>query len=204
MGEWAGERSQNCWECAKTLAFFTKLQFEFSVSMCSKRRTIRLQSAHSLVYILKCFLRTHQHNQLERTKVKNQTSTQKWLMNQWWRHLTPQLNLSCISPFESLFSLDTCRIVKKNDTGSSCAESIDFQCKLEEEQNIPITEINSVYSMAASVRQKQVGLITSECYKWCYHCNQLTVVYNMSKCVWKLWHTIRLRKILSGVCIGEM
>nr|XP_046156483.1 uncharacterized protein LOC123996807 isoform X1 [Oncorhynchus gorbuscha] len=51
---------------------------------------------------------------------------------------------------------DTCRIVKKNDTGSSCAESTDFQCKLEEEQNIPITEINSVYSMAASVRHKQV------------------------------------------------
>lgn len=101
-------------------------------------------------------------------------------MNQWWRHLTPQPKLWCISPLESLFSLDTCRIVKGHDTGGSCAESIHFQCKLEEYQYIPIIEINSVYSMAASVRQKQVGLITSECYKWCYHCNQLTVVYNKS------------------------
>ncbi|XP_029563488.1 bifunctional phosphoribosylaminoimidazole carboxylase/phosphoribosylaminoimidazole succinocarboxamide synthetase isoform X1 [Salmo trutta] len=51
---------------------------------------------------------------------------------------------------------DTCRIVKGHDTGGSCAESIHFQCKLEEDQYIPIIEINSVYSMAASVRQKQV------------------------------------------------
>ncbi|KAK6313949.1 hypothetical protein J4Q44_G00154080 [Coregonus suidteri] len=53
---------------------------------------------------------------------------------------------------------DTCRIVKRHDTGGSCAESIDFQCKLEEDQYIPIIEINSVCSMAASVsaRQKQL------------------------------------------------
>uniref|UniRef100_A0A4W5PCA4 Uncharacterized protein n=1 Tax=Hucho hucho TaxID=62062 RepID=A0A4W5PCA4_9TELE len=53
---------------------------------------------------------------------------------------------------------DTCRIVKRHDTGGSCADSIEFQCKLEEDQYIPIIEINSVCSMAASVssRQKQV------------------------------------------------
>ncbi|XP_035593066.1 multifunctional protein ADE2 isoform X1 [Oncorhynchus keta] len=51
---------------------------------------------------------------------------------------------------------DTHRPVKRHDTGGSCAESIDFQYK-EEDQYIPIIEINSVCSMAASdsFREKQ-------------------------------------------------
>ncbi|KAL1022609.1 hypothetical protein UPYG_G00029840 [Umbra pygmaea] len=52
---------------------------------------------------------------------------------------------------------DTCRSVKRHDTGGSFAESIDIHCKEEEDQYIPIIEINSICSMAASVsfRQKQ-------------------------------------------------
>ncbi|XP_055779015.1 multifunctional protein ADE2 isoform X3 [Salvelinus fontinalis] len=51
---------------------------------------------------------------------------------------------------------NTHRPVKRHDTGGSCAESIDFQYK-EEDQYIPIIEINSVCSMAASdsFREKQ-------------------------------------------------
>ncbi|XP_010870567.1 multifunctional protein ADE2 isoform X2 [Esox lucius] len=51
---------------------------------------------------------------------------------------------------------DPCRSMKRQDTGGSCAESIDINFK-EEDQYIPIIEINSICSMAASVsfRQKQ-------------------------------------------------
>ncbi|XP_041704692.1 multifunctional protein ADE2 isoform X1 [Coregonus clupeaformis] len=51
----------------------------------------------------------------------------------------------------------TRRPVKRHDTGGSCAESIDLQYKEEEDQYIPIIEINSVCSMAASdsIREKQ-------------------------------------------------